>query len=198
MPYHLSAPTQAIAVAALRHTDTMLGTVGAIKEQRDRIGDRPRRTRLPTGPQRCQLRSLRWWPLRRRRDLVGAAERGVLVRDVGIPHYLSGDGGNPAETTAFPTRWPSWVTSTAWPDERTHHEDHLRTASRERATSESSVTVRVDLDGTGRSSIITGIGFWTTCSPPCRAAPLIDLDITATGDTHIDAHHGRGHGDRAR
>ncbi|MFN8098039.1 MAG: imidazoleglycerol-phosphate dehydratase HisB [Dermatophilaceae bacterium] len=64
-----------------------------------------------------------------------------------------------------------------------------RTASRERATSESNVTVRVDLDGTGRSSIITGIGFYDHMLTALSRHSLIDLDITATGDTHIDAHH---------
>ncbi|MBK6886336.1 MAG: imidazoleglycerol-phosphate dehydratase HisB [Tetrasphaera sp.] len=64
-----------------------------------------------------------------------------------------------------------------------------RTAARERATSESSVSVRVDLDGTGRSSIITGIGFYDHMLTALSRHSLIDLDITATGDTHIDAHH---------
>ncbi len=64
-----------------------------------------------------------------------------------------------------------------------------RTASRERATSESNVAVRVNLDGTGASSIITGIGFYDHMLTSLSRHSLIDLDITATGDTHIDAHH---------
>ncbi|MEI2777799.1 MAG: imidazoleglycerol-phosphate dehydratase HisB [Tetrasphaera sp.] len=64
-----------------------------------------------------------------------------------------------------------------------------RKAKRRRETSESSVEVKLDLDGTGVASIITGIGFYDHMLTSLARHSLIDLDITATGDTHIDAHH---------
>jgi len=64
-----------------------------------------------------------------------------------------------------------------------------RTATRRRETSESSVEVTLDLDGSGTASIITGIGFYDHMLTSLARHALIDLSIAATGDTHIDAHH---------
>lgn len=64
-----------------------------------------------------------------------------------------------------------------------------RRASIERTTSESSVRLTLDLDGTGRSSVSTGVGFYDHMLASLAKHSLIDLDISATGDVHIDAHH---------
>ena len=64
-----------------------------------------------------------------------------------------------------------------------------RTASRERATSESSVFVEVDLDGTGRAEISTSVPFYDHMLTALAKHSLIDLTVRATGDTHIDVHH---------
>jgi imidazoleglycerol-phosphate dehydratase len=64
-----------------------------------------------------------------------------------------------------------------------------RTARLERRTSESSVVVEVDLDGTGRSSVSTGVGFYDHMLSSLAKHALLDLTVEATGDTHIDAHH---------
>ncbi|MHA6511758.1 imidazoleglycerol-phosphate dehydratase HisB [Tessaracoccus sp. Z1128] len=64
-----------------------------------------------------------------------------------------------------------------------------RTATVERATSESSITVTVDLDGTGRSTISTGVGFYDHMLTALAKHSLIDLTVQATGDLHIDGHH---------
>lgn len=64
-----------------------------------------------------------------------------------------------------------------------------RTAVVERQTSESSVRVALDLDGTGRSQISTGVGFYDHMLTALSKHSLIDLDITTTGDLHIDGHH---------
>ena len=57
-----------------------------------------------------------------------------------------------------------------------------RTATVERSTSESSITVTVDLDGTGRSSISTGVGFYDHMLTALARHSLIDLTVQATGD----------------
>jgi imidazoleglycerol-phosphate dehydratase len=64
-----------------------------------------------------------------------------------------------------------------------------RTARIERTTKESSVVVELNLDGTGRAQISTGVGFYDHMLTSLSKHSLIDLAITATGDLHIDAHH---------
>lgn len=64
-----------------------------------------------------------------------------------------------------------------------------RTASLRRATSESSVELSLDLDGTGASSISTSVPFFDHLLTAFAKHSLTDLTVTATGDTHIDAHH---------
>lgn len=64
-----------------------------------------------------------------------------------------------------------------------------RVAQLRRETSESSIELRVDLDGTGRSSISTTVPFFDHMLTALAKHSLIDLDITAHGDTDIDVHH---------
>jgi imidazoleglycerol-phosphate dehydratase len=64
-----------------------------------------------------------------------------------------------------------------------------RAARRERTTSESSVFVELDLDGTGRSEISTSVPFYDHMLTALAKHSLIDLTVRATGDTHIDVHH---------
>ena len=59
----------------------------------------------------------------------------------------------------------------------------------ERTTSESSVLVELDLDGTGRTEISTSVPFYDHMLTALGKHSLIDLTVRATGDTHIDAHH---------
>jgi histidinol-phosphate aminotransferase len=101
LPYHLSSLTQAAARAALASRAALLGTVDAIKEQRDRIVTTLRRRghavadsdanfvlfSVPGGDQETVWRAL--------------LERGVLVRDVGLPGWLRVTAGTPSETDAF-------------------------------------------------------------------------------------------------
>lgn len=100
LPYHLSALTQAAAVAALRNSDVMLGMVEEIVGQRDRIT--------------ATLEALGYTPHESWSNFVlfgGVADpratwqrlydRGVLIRDVGIAGHLRVTAGTEAETTAF-------------------------------------------------------------------------------------------------
>jgi len=64
-----------------------------------------------------------------------------------------------------------------------------RTARRTRSTSESTVELELDLDGTGTSSISTSVPFFDHMLTAFAKHSLTDLKVTATGDTHIDAHH---------
>jgi len=100
LPYHLSALTQAAATAALRNSATMLRMVDEIVEQRDRIS--------------ATLEALGYAPHPSWSNFVlfggiddpkavwqALYDRGVLIRDVGIPGHLRVTAGTEAETTAF-------------------------------------------------------------------------------------------------
>ena len=64
-----------------------------------------------------------------------------------------------------------------------------RQAQVERSTAETKITVRVDLDGTGKAQLATGIGFFDHMLDQIARHGLIDLDVLAAGDLHIDGHH---------
>ena len=64
-----------------------------------------------------------------------------------------------------------------------------RTARIERTTSESSVVVEIDLDGTGRTDIETTVPFYNHMLTALGKHSLIDLTVRASGDTDIDVHH---------
>lgn len=64
-----------------------------------------------------------------------------------------------------------------------------RTAKIERTTSESEVLVEVDLDGSGRAEVTTGVGFYDHMLTSFARHALLDLRVLANGDTHVDAHH---------
>jgi imidazoleglycerol-phosphate dehydratase len=65
----------------------------------------------------------------------------------------------------------------------------MRTASIERKTKETSISVEVNLDGTGKYEIQTGIGFLDHMLEQISKHSLIDLKVKAKGDLHIDLHH---------
>jgi imidazoleglycerol-phosphate dehydratase len=64
-----------------------------------------------------------------------------------------------------------------------------RTARVERETKESKVLVEVDLDGSGRADVSTGVGFYDHMLGSLARHALMDLTVQTVGDLHIDAHH---------
>jgi histidinol-phosphate aminotransferase len=100
LPYHLSALTQAAARVALRHTGALLGTVAAVKDQRDRIVRElaARGFRVVDSDANFVLfggfdDAQAVWQ--------GLLDRGVLVRDVGLDGWLRVTAGRPEEVDAF-------------------------------------------------------------------------------------------------
>lgn len=65
----------------------------------------------------------------------------------------------------------------------------MRTAEINRTTNETRIAVAINLDGTGRSDIKTGVGFFDHMLDQLARHSLIDLTVSAKGDLHIDDHH---------
>jgi len=65
----------------------------------------------------------------------------------------------------------------------------MRTASITRATKETQIRLSVDLDGTGKAKIATGVGFFDHMLDLLARHSRIDMEVEATGDLHIDFHH---------
>ena len=99
LPYHLSALTQAAAEAALTHSKQMLATVADIRDQRDRLYVAMQD--LGLDPYRSDANFVLVGgipnPKKTWQDLL---DRGILVRDIGIPNTLRITAGTEAETTA--------------------------------------------------------------------------------------------------
>ncbi|MBD2762595.1 histidinol-phosphate transaminase [Kocuria sp. cx-116] len=102
LPYHLSAVSQATALAALEHHDVLLATVEDIKMQRDRIVDDLKR--LGFEPAESDSNFVFFGGMEdAHRMWQNLLDQGVLVRDVGIPGHLRVTAGTEDETTAFLT-----------------------------------------------------------------------------------------------
>ncbi|MFI8998215.1 histidinol-phosphate transaminase [Streptomyces sp. NPDC053542] len=100
LPYHLSSVTQATALAALEHTDTLLKYVEQLKTERDRIVDELRAIGCEVVDSdanfvqfgRFDDQHTAWQAI---------LDQGVLVRDNGVPGWLRVTAGTPAENDAF-------------------------------------------------------------------------------------------------
>ncbi len=188
MPYHLSTQTQAVALAALAHADVMLETVAAIKDAARPRRRGPARDGPRAGAERRELRAVRR-ARGRARHVVGAARAGRPRPRRGHSPLSSCHGRNsagdqpvprgPRRPRPDPPRRSRPVSSAAAP----------RTATVRRATSESTVEVTVDLDGTGRGEVSTGVPFYDHMLLSLAKHSLLDLTVRADGDTHVDAHH---------
>ncbi|MER5380641.1 histidinol-phosphate transaminase [Streptomyces sp. NPDC002688] len=100
LPYHLSAVTQATALAALEHTDILLGYVEQLKAERDRLV-----VELRAAGYEVTESDANFVQFGRFADAHAAwrkiLDRGVLVRDNGVPGWLRVSAGTPEENDAF-------------------------------------------------------------------------------------------------
>jgi histidinol-phosphate aminotransferase len=100
LPYHLSAITQATALAALHHREALMADVEDIKQQRDRIV--AELIRMGLRPAASDSNYVFFGGLDNPHEVWQALlDSGVLVRDVGIPGHLRVTAGTETETTAF-------------------------------------------------------------------------------------------------
>lgn len=100
LPYHLSAFTQAAAIAALGHADEMLAEVDQIKEQRDRIVHALPALGFSPWPSQANF-VLFGGVADPDRTWAGLLARDVLVRNLGIPNTLRVSAGTEEETSEF-------------------------------------------------------------------------------------------------
>ncbi len=102
LPYHLSAITQATAVAALRNSTSLLANIEQIKVQRDRIVYELKEMGLTPAPSDANF--VFFGGVEKPADVWAALlAQGVLIRDVGIAGHLRVTAGTEAETSAFLT-----------------------------------------------------------------------------------------------
>ncbi|MEU7423923.1 histidinol-phosphate transaminase [Streptomyces sp. NPDC040750] len=100
LPYHLSAITQATALAALEHTDTLLGYVEQLKAERDRLVAELRATGYDVVESDANF--VQFGRFENAHETWRAIlDRGVLVRDNGVPGWLRVSAGTPEENDAF-------------------------------------------------------------------------------------------------
>ncbi|NLI19382.1 MAG: histidinol-phosphate transaminase [Actinomycetales bacterium] len=100
LPYHLSAITQAAALAALRHRDSLMNQVASLREERDRLHEWFGQHGFTAVPSDANFILFGVLP-DRRAVWQGLLDRGVLVREVGPEGYLRVTVGTPEETTQF-------------------------------------------------------------------------------------------------
>jgi len=100
LPYHLSAVTQAVAVAALRHADELLGNVDALRAERDALVDWLRGQGLEVADSDANF--VLFGTFADRHGVwQGLLERGVLIRETGPDGWLRVSVGTPDEMAAF-------------------------------------------------------------------------------------------------
>ncbi|MEU5387047.1 histidinol-phosphate transaminase [Kitasatospora cineracea] len=100
LPYHLSAVTQATALACLEHTGTLLGYVDRLKSERDRVVTALRELGLEVTDSDANF--IQFGRFADTRAVWQAIlDQGVLIRDNGVPGWLRVTAGTPAENDAF-------------------------------------------------------------------------------------------------
>ncbi|MDQ4086133.1 MAG: histidinol-phosphate transaminase [Actinomycetota bacterium] len=100
LPYHLSAVTQATAIAALQHTDELLGRVAQLRAERDRAVDWLRGQGLVVAESDANFVLFGRFP-NRHAVWRGLLDRGVLIRETGPEGWLRVSVGTPEEMAAF-------------------------------------------------------------------------------------------------
>ncbi|RAU83162.1 bifunctional histidinol-phosphatase/imidazoleglycerol-phosphate dehydratase HisB [Pontibacter arcticus] len=118
-------------------------------------------------------------------DLANSYVIGDRLTDVKLAENLGAKaifiGETPAEAAA--------LTTTSWDEIYTFLKLPQRTATIRRQTSETDILINLNLDGTGKMNIITGLGFFDHMLEQLGKHGKLDLDIQVKGDLHIDEHH---------
>ena len=172
LPYHLSAVTQATALAALEHTDTLLSYVEQLKAERDRLVAALRGAGCEVTESDAnfvQFGHFEDCP----RGLASAVGPGRAGAGQRCPRQAAGHGRHPGGERRVPERGSARSTQGVKP--------MSRVGRVERTTKETSVVVELDLDGTGRADIATGVGFYDHMLDQLARHGLFDLTVKTRG-----------------
>lgn len=118
-------------------------------------------------------------------DLANSYVIGDRETDVELAQNLGAQGIFIGENCSLPT---SLITK-SWSDIYTFLKSKPRVASKVRKTNETNISIELNLDGSGKSSVDTGLGFFDHMLEQISKHGLIDLNVQVKGDLEIDEHH---------
>jgi imidazoleglycerol-phosphate dehydratase / histidinol-phosphatase len=128
-------------------------------------------------------------------DLVNSFVIGDRVTDIQLAKnlgakaiFINNGGLTPKVEEQQLTSWCG-ITTPSWKDIYEYLSHPARIATVRRTTKETDISIEVNLDGKGESSIETGLGFFDHMLDQLSRHGLIDLKIAVKGDLHIDEHH---------
>jgi histidinol-phosphate aminotransferase len=197
-PYNVNVAASAAAIASLEDLDYLASNVDKIRQERARLFERLQSVPY-LRPQPSQanfiLCQVVGRPAKELKDAL--ANEGVLVRYYNTPllkDFIRASVGRPKDSDALlaalrkvqgETAIPLPVTGGEAPAEQTTR----RRATVQRKTGETNVEVRLDVDGSGRHQIDSGLPFLDHMLAQVAVHGLFDLYISAQGDLQIDPHH---------
>ena len=112
-----------------------------------------------------------------------------LARNLGAKGILIGNTINPEEIRKSKMEQTCALIAGSWDQIFDFLKQNSRSAVVERITGETNIRVRLTLDGSGRSSISTGLGFMDHMLDQLSRHSVCDLSVEARGDLHVDEHH---------
>ena len=204
-PYNINVAASAMAIASLQDLDFLAGNVARLRAERDRLYEALSAfSFLRPSPSQanfilCQVVGRP--ALQLKEEL---ARQGILVRyynNALLQDYIRVSVGRPQDTQALlgalraleevPAARPIPVTA---PEQAAAPAPQpaparARTAILQRKTGETQVDIRLDVDGSGKHQIDTGLPFLDHMLAQIAVHGLFDLGIQARGDLHIDPHH---------
>ena len=189
LPYHLSSLTQAAALSALNHSAEIKGTIETLMYERDRVYRELSTMRgINAFPSDANFILFRCESRLAGRDVAGPARPGgpgaQLLRHAGLRGVPAGNDRHQRAERAVPGDALQAHLSQTRP-----HAGMSRVGEVTRETRETSIKLRLDLDGTGKTNIATGVGFFDHMLDQLGRHALIDLEVQAVGDLQVDSHH---------
>ena len=197
-PYNVNVAASAAALASLQDLNTLAGNVERIRQERERLfGLLSGIACLKPFPSQANFILCRVIGQSARALKEALAQEGVLVRyydNALLKDYIRISAGRPQDSDALMHALEKVLSGQALASipvsgGSTAPEPAPRRATVKRETGETQVEVRMDLDGSGRHQIDTGLPFLDHMLAQVAVHGLFDLYIQAKGDLQVDPHH---------